>query len=224
MKNQLLSIAIVAASSLSTAQALEFAVGTKAGTQGAGFEVYAPLHDKVNLRAGTNSFETSFDQTIDGIAYTGDISLNTIAFNADYHPFGGVFRLTAGLVLNSSEMSGTAEPGMDPIEFEIGGNSYSSDDVSAEATITFPKTAPYLGFGFDRVSKTKGGFGISAEVGVMFQGTPDVDFQANYIDTPSSELNAQLNSDINAEIDAMKDDLSEFNIYPVASLGLTYQF
>lgn len=226
MNNKIVAASlIIAGSSFGTAHALDLAVGTKASTLGAGIEVYAPVSRKFNARIGMNKLGYTFDQEIDGIQYDGDIDLNSLSLNADWHPFGGVFRLTGGLVLNNNELSGTASPDLaESVNIEIGGTNYSSDDIKASAKIGFEKIAPYFGIGFDRVSKTKGGFGFSAEVGVLLQGSPEVGFTADFINTPSDALNAQLNSDIETEIGQIEDEMSDFDIFPVASLGLTYQF
>lgn len=230
LKKAILPITIASLFSISTAHAeLNLAIGTKASTLGAGFEVFAPLSPKVNARIGINQFGYSLEETIDGIAYTGDLNLQTISVNGDWHPFNGIFRMSLGAVINNNEIIGSATTA-EAIEFAIGDNDYSSQNIKANATINFENVAPYLGFGFDKVSNTrKGGLGLSAEFGVMFQGSPQVGFEVVDLNegTPQAItdlLQTQLDGDIQKEVDAIAKDLESFNVWPVASIGLTYQF
>jgi len=230
IKKAILPLTIASIFSVGTAHAeLNLAIGTKAGTLGAGLEIFAPLSPKLNARIGVNQFGYSLEETIDGIAYTGDLNLQTISVNGDWHPFNGVFRMTLGAVINNNEIIGSATTA-NAIEFAIGDNDYSSQNIKANATINFENVAPYIGFGFDKVSKTrKGGLGFSAEFGVMFQGAPQVNFEVVDLNegTPQAiqdALQEQLDGDIQREIDLIAKDLESFKVWPVASVGLTYQF
>ena len=166
MKNKaaaLIVLAGLAGAGNTQASDLRLALGARAGTLGAGLEAFAPVSRKFNVRIGFNQFDYSYNQVIDQIDYTGSIKLDNVTFNADWHPFNGVFRLTAGAVINNNEISGSATPA-ENIQFTIGDNDYSSKNIKANALITFNEVAPYLGFGFDKVSKyRRGGLGISAE-------------------------------------------------------------
>ncbi len=224
-------LAAIALCSLGNADAesLKLGLGAKAGTLGAGLEVYAPVSKKFNARFGINQFDYTHNQTIDGIAYTGNLNLSTVSINGDWHPFNGVFRLTAGAVINNNEITGSATPEQN-ISFTIGDNDYSTKNIRTDALISFNKISPYLGFGFDKVSKfRKGGLGVSAEFGVLFQGTPEVnlevvDLNKGLPDEIKGPLLDQLNADIDKEVQSMSSDLEAFNIWPVASMGITYQF
>lgn len=231
MKKKVVLIALAGILSTTTTQAgnLRLALGAKAGTLGAGLEAFAPISQRFNARISLNQFDYSYNQVIDDIDYTGNLNLSSVTLNGDWHPFNGVFRLTAGAVINNNEITGTATPSQN-VQFTIGDNDYSSKNIRANAQITFNKLSPYLGFGFDKVSKfRRGGLGISAEFGVVFQGTPQsnlevVDLNKGLPDEIKGPLLDQLNADIQKEVDAMSSDLEAFNIWPVASLGLTYQF
>ncbi|HHJ18616.1 MAG TPA: hypothetical protein ENJ84_02100 [Gammaproteobacteria bacterium] len=227
MKKMILGFAVSTTLSLSAAaQASDFdiALATKASSLGAGFELLVPVSQKFNIRAGLNKFDYSLTQVIDEIEYTGDLALNSFSLNSDWHPFSGGFRLSGGLVLNKNEVRGTATPDAD-ITFTIGDTDYSSKDIQANATIDFNDVAPYLGLGYDRVSRNKKGLGFTAELGVLFQGSPQIDLTVSGSDTVNGIIDqTTLQSDIDKELVSIEDDVSAYNIYPVVALGLTYQF
>lgn len=58
-------------------------------------------------------------------------------------------------------------------------------------------------------------WGFSANLGVMFAGSPKVEL------TAPDNIPA---GDVEAERKQLEDDLDWLNIYPVLSLGLSYQF
>ncbi|MFM7372109.1 MAG: hypothetical protein ACKO2Z_30855, partial [Sphaerospermopsis kisseleviana] len=90
----------------------------------------------------------------------------------------------------------------------------SGDTVKAK--ISLPNSvAPYLGIGWGNAVKSGNRWGFSANLGVMFAGSPKVELTAPaYI----------LAADVEAERKQLEDDLDWLNIYPVLSLGLSYQF
>ncbi len=216
--------------STSNALALDIGIGAKAGTLGAGLDLTVGVTEKVNLRGGFNQFSFDYtgdieDETSAGGAsvtstadYSTTLEFNTIAMLVDYHPFQSGFRLTAGAILNNNELRGTAIAGDQTIEI---GNYTSSQgaDLQADVSITFPKTAPYLGIGYDSSRYSKSGLSFTYDLGVMFQGEPTASVALS-----GSDASQVSQADIDAEVADINETLADFTIYPVMNLGLSYTF
>jgi len=225
MKKAFITLALTTSMGVSLAQASdEWAVGTSASTLGLGLEITKPINNQFNMRFGINKYADTLSREIDQVNYDANISLQTVAFNTDWHPFTGGFtnglRLTGGFMINNNEITGTAAPA-DNLTFTIGDTDYSYlADVNVNSKIGFKKIAPYLGFGYDKVSKHNRGLSLTADFGVLFQGTPE-------IDTPTvsgADSNLIQQADLDREVLKIEEDLEDFKIWPVISIGLNYQF
>ena len=106
-----------------------FAIGLKAGTPGLGLEATARLTDSLNLRASYYGFNYSTEVEEGDITYEGDLRLSTFGVLGDWHPYGGQFRITAGLFHNGNEFKGSAEGN----DLEVGDDTY---DVRLERPLT----------------------------------------------------------------------------------------
>ncbi|MGV6818287.1 MAG: hypothetical protein ACWA44_13600 [Thiotrichales bacterium] len=226
MKKTLVALSTIAALATGTAQAEGWAIGAKTSTLGNGFEVTRAFTPKFNARVGYQTFSMETEQTLDNINYQAAINLDSASVNADWHPFANGFRMTAGVLINGNEITGTASDA-NPQTIELGGNTYSTSDVVADAKISFAKSSPYIGLGYDRTSTRYKGLSFNAEFGVAFHGTPVVDI--NVTETENSQLTAEqyaqlLNVDIKQEVQTVEDELSAFTMWPVASIGLAYVF
>ena len=84
-----------------------------------------------------------------------------------------------------------------------------------------------MGWGFS--PKNSGGLLITADIGVLLQGSPKVDltasgtatYQGNTVDLaedPAAQEQVQI------EEKRLEDDLAELDLYPVLSIGLGYRF
>ena len=201
-----------------TAQAQEVAVGVKTGTLGMGIEVITPLKTDLNGRLGFNYFSLNDSQDLTDIDYDIDITLLTFSALLDWHPFGNSFRLSGGAFYNGnnadvkSKAAGSVDIGNQT--FFIG----PADQVSGE--VDFRKFAPYLGFGWGNNLGDQKKIAISLDFGLMFQGSGNVDLQANGLLASAPGIDAAL---ANEESEA-EDEFDAFNYYPVISLGLSYRF
>jgi hypothetical protein len=193
------------------------AVEVKAGTLGGGAEVNYAISPMFTVGVGINKYSASTDDTADDIDYDVDLDLQSIALLANYHPFSGTFRLTAGAMLNNNELNMTAQPNG---SYDIGGVNYTPSQVGTlEATVDFNSIAPYAGIGWGKSASS--GFGFTLDVGVLFQGSPNVSFKAKG-GTLSNDPSFQ--SDLKQEESNAEDDIEGFDMYPVASLGINYRF
>lgn len=201
-------------------------IGVKAGTLGLGAELTIPISKHFNGRLGYNAYKYSrtFDSSIDVNGSTtsaeldGDLNFSNGTAMLDWHPFASTFRLSAGYVMNNNEVD--AESNFQPGDtINVGGTDYSitssSDQVSGNVAFN---NGPYLGLGWSNAGDGKG-WGFSADLGLLFQGTPDVTLKAHgSLDGLISE------SDLRAQEKEAEDDLENLKYYPVASVGMTYSF
>lgn len=195
-----------------TAGAESVAIGAKAGTTGLGVEASWRLADSINLRGGYYAFDYGTDLEETGVRYDGDLRLRNAAVFADWHPFGGGFRLSAGGVQTGNEFRGSADGDLD-----VGDNSYTGQ---LEAEVSWSGLAPYLGIGLGNA--TAGGrLSFSFDLGVMFTGSPEVRLDGTANDPALEEAFAE---DLARERATLEDEVSDVKYYPVVSLGFAYRF
>lgn len=190
-------------------------------TLGLGIEGSYAFNDTFSAGLGLNHYTYSTSDVSSDIDYDIDLKLQSIALVGNYFPFHGVFRLSAGIFSNGNEISMTAKPAG---TYDIGGTTYTASQIgSLSAKVSFNNVAPYFGIGWGkRVSK---GFGMIADIGVLFQGSPKLEMTANGpITDPANPLHSQFVADLEKERQSAEDDLSGFNMYPVLGIGLSYRF
>lgn len=144
---------------------------------------------------------------------------------ADWFPFHNGFRLSPGLVANGNELDLNGRPRAGQT-FDIGGNTYTVDEVgSLNGNVDFNSLAPYLGVGWGNPFGAGGNWSFSCDLGVVFQGSPNVTLTAtptNAFDDPA--LRAELDRRVEAERRDLEDELDDFKYYPLVSIGITYRF
>lgn len=192
------------------------AVELKAGTLGPGVELNYAISPKFTVGLGLNKYSASTTDTADNIDYDVDLNLQSIALLGSFHPFEGTFRITAGVMSNGNQLKMTATPTADT---QIGDLTYTPSEIGTlKGTVDFNSMAPYLGLGWGKSAES--GFGMTLDVGVMFQGAPSVSFSAN----GSQSSNSAFQSELKKEETNAENDLKSFTMYPVVSLGLNYRF
>lgn len=195
-------------------------VTLKAGTLGYGVDVTFGLASEFNTRFGFNMFDyepnVEDEQDEDGPEDIDlEISLQTIAALLDWHPWAESFRFTLGVVVNNNEVVLTADIG-DTVE--INDREYAISDL--EGKITFDSVAPYLGLGYGNAVRG-GRVHFAFDLGVMFQGEPEVSLTATASD---GSQQARLQADLDAEKADLQSDLDPFTMYPVVSFGISFTF
>ncbi|MBS63904.1 hypothetical protein [Salinisphaera sp.] len=204
------------------AQAGDFSVGAVAGTLGVGGQVSYAWTERVQTRAMVAGFSTDVDFTADGgsdLDYSGNVDLLHGALLLDYHPFGGVFRLTGGVMLNDDKINGSAV--CEQTTCDLGDNEgilVQGDRL--DATARYDSVSPYIGFGWGKSPGAEGGLGFSADIGVFYLGDPDVNVELS----GASSVNPIARDAVEEEKDGIQDDLDKLPIYPVVMLGLDYRF
>lgn len=173
-------------------------------TLGEGMGIAFPVSDSVAARVGFNQFKKTMTTTTTSanttINYDGNLKLSTVDLLADWHPFNGVTHVTAGLMYNNNKIEAT---GIDQTTL-----------ATVNATVSFNKMSPYLGFGWSGQAK-KTGLSFKSDFGILFQGSPNATLSSN---------NATLNATLATEQAALNDKLKNYKYYPVISIGIGYAF
>ncbi len=202
--------------SVFSAHAMEFAAGVNVGTQGAGVALTVGLSDRFNASLGYSRFSTTDNFDKDGVNYDVDLELEGTTLALDWHPFGGIFRLTGGIIRNGNEVTGVAQL---TGNVTIGPTTYTPAQVGTlNADISFDDIAGYLGVGWGNAVASNKGLTFSADLGVMFTGAPTVEL------TQVGGVVTIPESDLTAEEQALQSDIDEFVYYPIVRLGMSYHF
>lgn len=205
---------------VSTAGWADVGVLLKAGTLGAGLDVSKSISETLALRLQANALSYDADVTESDLTYSADIDLKSAGLLFDWHPFSGVFRLSAGAYWNGNEASAIGRPSNGT--FEIDGTTYASAEVgSLNGRIGFESVAPYIGLGFGSAPKAGPGMTFSLDLGILYQQEPNIALTVACGTTPRC---AQLQSDVAAEAAALRNELEDFAFYPVISFGIGYRF
>ncbi|MDV2993091.1 MAG: hypothetical protein N4J56_002745 [Chroococcidiopsis sp. SAG 2025] len=204
-----------------------FALSAKASTLGFGIEGTGAISPNFNGRLGFNYFDFSIDTEKSDIDYDADIQLLSATALIDWFPSSrSEFRITGGIAYNDNKVDATARSAA---TLDIGGVEFPAAAVGQlEGEATFPNTiSPYIGIGYGNPVKRDRRFTFSIDLGVLFTGSPEVDLNAtgpasSLLDVPL--VGSVLNDAIEREEEDIEDDLDGLSIYPVLTLGISYQF
>jgi hypothetical protein len=198
-------------------QAVHGQVGlaARASTLGLGAELSFRAGRNVGIRLGGNYLQFTRQGTVKDIDYNITPHFENGTAILDLHPFGGAFHLSGGILLNYNDGEMVATLAHD---ITIGGNPYTPQEVgSLTGTVTFKKTAPYVGFGFAGRSR----IALLFDLGIGFTGKPSVDLvgQTNLTGQAKAQFDADVEQErqqVQAEIDKRK----YLKFHPVVSVGL----
>lgn len=196
----------------------------KIGTLGYGAEFNLGFSDSFATRFGINAYTYTRNANSGTVNYDFKLQLKTASLLADWYPFEGSFRASGGLMYNNNKISLNALPSGG--SYNINGVSYTNANVgSLQGTLTFNKAAPYLGIGWGNPVATDKGWGMLIDFGVMFQGQPKTNLTVTcgtaIVATPAC---TQLQADAAAENAKLENDLSNYKLWPVVSIGISYQW
>ena len=171
------------------------------------------------MRLGGHYLEFSSDRIIEGIAYRFTPHFENGTAILDFYPFGGSFHLSGGLLLNYNQGRLTARL---TENIQVGGQTYTPEEVgSLIGTVSFQRTAPYVGFGF----AGQGGFGLVFDVGIGMTGKPRIGLvgETNLTGAEKAQFDANVELervDVEAEIERRK----YLRFHPVVSFGFRIGF
>jgi hypothetical protein len=208
---------LVASSSL-FAMADEYAVGVTAGTMGAGVTATTNIIQNVNLRINATGF--SYNKSASSgtdIDFDAKLKLFGVGAVADYHPFGGDFRLSGGAYYNGNKFTLDGKPEAD---YTLNGRTYTAGEVgTVRAEVKYEKISPYIGIGWGNALDKSGHWKFSTDLGAMYTGSPKVSLTAS---NPKND--SVLAADIAAEESKLKNDTDKLKWWPVLAVSLSYRF
>ncbi|WP_420465185.1 hypothetical protein [Panacagrimonas sp.] len=215
------------------------AFGLSVGTGGLGVDYALPLNAYLDLRAGYDFGSLSLDREEDGIDYDADLEFSSGRLLADFKPFRGGFRISAGYYTGTPDLELEAQ-GRD--DYDIGERTYTGD-VLLLGDLDLGSGAPYLGLGWGGTAGTRS-FGMSFDLGVLFTDNPEValavprgracDATANpgcdpngveSFDVTGNSPQAQVfRAELDRERQNLEDDAQDYDLWPILRLGLHYRF
>jgi len=213
-KAGLIALALLAAGAANADN--DFGIGLKAGTLGLGLEAsWQPL-PYLDVRLGANSYDYDESGSQAGVPYNATLALDNYYATGNLHFPLSPMRVTAGLYSNGNELQMQNDAGAD---LDIGGMTYPGAGIGTLTGVTsFGSSSPYLGIGFDFTLLDK--LGLNFDLGVLWQGEPDVTLQADGV----LALDPGFLADLEAERVELEDEMSDYKAWPVVSLGLVYKF
>ncbi len=195
------------------------AIGLHAGLLGFGPGVTQSIVDTVNIRAEYNYFSYSSNQTESNVDYSADFKLNSGDVLLDWYPMEGSFHLSGGLLFNGNKFDMTGRPTSGT--YDINGTTYTAAQIGTlSAKVDFDSVAPYLGIGWGNPVADGGHWGVTLDLGVVYQGSPNAKLSA----TGPIASDATFQSNLAAEQSSLQNSLDNWTFYPVATVGLNYQF
>lgn len=182
------------------------------GSMGVGVDAAVMVHSKVGLRAGGNFFPFDINFNSSDIDYSLDLPSPQFLLVADLYPTGS-FRVSGGLMISTSSFDLTGE--LDgPVD--IGGSTYTPAEVgNLTGLLETRDVSPYIGLGFGNPATSRVGFFV--ELGVAFHGNPKASATA---DGPIAAAPG-FQQDLDREIQDITDDVENFIVYPVLSIGVS---
>jgi hypothetical protein len=202
------------------------AVGFNIGTHGIAIDYQKAISNKLNARFIISDMPLSTEIEEEDIKYELEYDRTNIGILLDYHPMAGAFHLTAGLHIldNNLNLEATSNNG----QYDIGDNTYTSNNLELKAKIAFAKASPYLGLGW---GNTIGGTGLSGNIdlGILYAGKPSASLDASgTVSNGVIDVNvrhyAAFQQDLEKERADLEDELKNFNVLPIIQFGLIYKF
>jgi hypothetical protein len=195
----------------------DIGVDVRFGTLGTGVMLFKDFGESFSVGLALNTYDRTTDKSVDDIDYDFGLDFKTVGLLANWHPFNGTFRLTAGLYKNDNKVDLAAKltPGQ---TYTVGDSSYvASASDSIGGNLTFNDTASYLGVGWGGAPGST--FGLSLDIGALYQASPKLSLAGTGVFATGAGA-----ADVETERQQAEDDLKEFRWYPVFSAGLYYRF
>ena len=182
-------------------------VGVRIGTTGVGVDLGGDVAPTLGWRLGLSGMNVNTSIDTSEVRYDAKVKVLTGSLLLDWSPIGP-FRISGGFMPNNNKIDLNGQPSSG-LSFPPG----SSLTGTVKPEYSF---APYLGIGYGNVW-TKG-VNFYVDLGVMFQGTPEVSLSANC--APSAACTA-AQARVEEERQRVQDKVDKYKYYPVANIGLT---
>jgi hypothetical protein len=190
-----------------------FSIGITGGTLGIGPEAGYRVSEHFGVRANASLLSVSHGFTSDDIDYEGTVNLKSAGVMADVFPFGGGFRISAGVRINGNNGRAEATP---TTNTTIGGVSFTPAQIGTLHAKADVKTfAPALTVGYG--GSMRSGFLFGVEAGALLQGNVNVyELSASSGNVPADILESERQS--------IQSDVDGYKVYPILQFKLGYRF
>lgn len=197
------------------------ALGPKIGTTGIGLDLVFGVNPYLNLRSGFNYGSFTWDTGLGNADYDMDIDLLSVPLLLDIYPFGGQFRISAGLYLQPDNKAKIDSTPSSPQQ--VGSHTYAAEVIGTlSGEIEFDNVvAPYIGIGFGNAVGEDQILTFSLDIGVILQSY-SVSLESN--GAGMDTLLDTFRDDLKKEEESIQNDLDDFKLFPVLTLGLAYHF
>jgi hypothetical protein len=194
----------------------QWVVGVSGGTNGIAPEIgYRGEH--LGIRANGGFLDYNRTENIDDIDYDGKLKLNSIGLLADWFPFAGGFRISAGIRSNGNKVDLHAAPTANVV---IGDVSYTPAQVgNLDGHVQFKNLTPTLTLGYG--GTPAGGFTLGFEAGVVLQGSPKLQLNSS---GGTLSANALFLAELEQERQQALDDARDFKFWPVVQVHFLCRF
>jgi hypothetical protein len=178
------------------------------------------VNDQLGLRvdAGTTG-RMSRDRTESGVPYRAQMKYDRVGLFGDYRPFGGRFRLTAGLTINdASAKLNSRFDGATPVTINETTITPSAADYF-RARVKIPRLTPYFGIGWGHEPR-ESGLGFVADIGVSV-GKAKVTVDQNLTENHPALISQE---DVDVETRELKDKVGKVRVLPHVAVGMSYRY
>lgn len=198
----------------------DISIEPKVGTQGLGLDISNKFTPFTGVRLSGNYLDGKTDDKLQDISYNIDAKLLNVGALVDIYPLGGSFRVSAGGFYSDNELDINAKLNND---IKIGDITFNKNDVGTFSGNIKQKSkfSPYIGVGRSTSYAILGGLGFNFDIGVKFTGKYDVDVKSI---GGALTGNATLEDEIAKEKQQLQNDLNDYKLYPVVSVGITLEF
>ncbi|HZO92995.1 MAG TPA: hypothetical protein VFB22_04445 [Candidatus Baltobacteraceae bacterium] len=206
------AVALLAPPAVARADAFSaVSVGVHAGTTGAGVTLEKPLLYNFSVRIETNWLTVAQQMRYDAQSYASTSHFRNAGVIADFRPYGGRYRLSAGLLFGSDEIDNVAQPSGSTIQ--VGSGVYSGAAAgSVTSRVRFDRPSIYLGAGTG--TGIIPGLALSVDGGILIRNGH-----------ASASANGPLQNDpgFEANLNRLAGELRTHVVSPVFSVGLVYR-
>lgn len=178
------------------------------------------VNDQLGLRvdAGTTG-NISRERTESDVPYRARLKYNRVGLFGDYRPFGGRFRLTAGLTVNDASLKLDSRfDGATSVTINETTITPSAADYF-RAHVKIPRLTPYFGIGWGHEPRETG-FGFVADIGVSI-GKAKVTVDQNLTENHPGLISQE---DVDVETRELKDKVGKLRILPHVAVGMSYRY
>jgi hypothetical protein len=161
-------------------------------------------------RLGLSGMNVNTHVDTNDVRYDAKAKVLTGSLLLDWSPLGP-FRISGGFMPNRNKIDLTGQPS--------GGGSFPAGSSLTGEVKPERSFAPYLGVGYGNVWTR--GVNFYFDLGIMFQGSPQVSLSVNCGPSEGTAGCTQARNEVEAERQRVQDKVDRYKYYPVANIGLT---